>query len=123
MEIQREILPESYLLILTDEENSLLDQEALALALRSAVRSGKPSIWVDCSQLHRLPAPTISLLVGYYRRLQQRNVQLVLCHLDDSLQHAFSQTSAATQVPVVPTLLDADLYCHAHLAGAPRASA
>jgi anti-anti-sigma factor len=113
MEIHREILPESYLLILA-EDHSHPEEYGLAKALQQAARSGKPSIWVDCSSLRHMSIRAMSLLTRYYERLRQRNTQLVLCHLTDEVQDTLRATSSEDACPpVVPTLLDAALYCHA----------
>ena len=112
MEIYREILPESYLLILI-EDRSHPEEYGLARALRQAARSGKPSVWVDCSALHHLSTRALSLLLGYYQRLRRRNTQLVLCHLTDDVQDSLKGTPPAACPPIVSTLLDAALYCQA----------
>ncbi|MCA8832049.1 STAS domain-containing protein [Hymenobacter pini] len=114
MEVYREILPNSYLLILTDN-NAPATVAQLSYALRRASRSGKPSIWVDCSQLHRLPFAALRVLARYYRRLRQRQIPLVLCHLGDDAHQLMAKLPTALCPPVVPSLLDAERYCqHPH---------
>lgn len=110
MDIHREILPESYLLILAEDQNHP-EEYGLARALQQAARSGKPSIWVDCSALHHMSGRALALLTSYYQRLRRRNTQLVLCHLADDVQESFK--AAAACPPIVSTLLDAALYCQA----------
>lgn len=112
MEIHREILPESYLLILA-EDPSHPEEYGLARALQLAARSGKPSIWVDCSALRHLSGRALALLTSYYQRLRRRNTQLVLCHLADEAQDVVREADPANGPPIVPTLLDAELYCQA----------
>ncbi|GAB3232626.1 hypothetical protein GCM10027346_20020 [Hymenobacter seoulensis] len=110
MEVYREILPESYLLILADD-NEPATKDQLSYALRRASRSGKPNIWVDCSHTRNLSFATLRLLARYYRRLRKQQVQLVLCHLGDSARQLMAKLPTALCPPVVPTLLDAEQYC------------
>ncbi|RYU80240.1 STAS domain-containing protein [Hymenobacter persicinus] len=113
LEVYHEILPDSYLLILA--ENAELPEEvALAKLLRQAARSGKSYIWIDCSHIHQLSQQALTLLLRYYQRLRRRHMPLVLCHLDEGLQQLFRKLPDTTRPPIVPTLLDADAYCHAH---------
>ncbi|AYA38512.1 STAS domain-containing protein [Hymenobacter oligotrophus] len=115
MEVYREILPESYLLILADDIPANVDDEdALDRALRRASRSGKSSVWVDCSHLHHLPADAAELLGYYYQRLSRHGMSLVLCHLNADVR-AELESLTATPLPVVETLLDAEKYCHQEL--------
>ncbi|GAA4013487.1 hypothetical protein GCM10022408_28220 [Hymenobacter fastidiosus] len=113
LEVYHEILPESYLLILT-ENAELREEVSLAKALRRAAHSGKASVWIDCSHIHQLPQQAMTLLLKYYQQLRHRHMPLVLCHLDESLQQLFRQLPATVRPPIVATLLDADQYCHAH---------
>lgn len=112
MEIYREILPESYLLILT-EDRSHPAEYGLARALQQAARSGKPSIWVDCGALRHMSERALALLFSYYKRLRRRNTQLVLCHVTDDVQDSLKATPPAACPPIVSTLLDAALHCQA----------
>jgi anti-anti-sigma regulatory factor len=114
MEIHREILPESYLLILA-EDPSHPEEYGLARALQQAARSGKPSIWVDCSSLGHISGRALALLTSYCQRLRRRNTQLVLCHLADEVQESLRIAPSTACPPIVPTLLDAALYCQAAL--------
>ncbi|UOQ78727.1 STAS domain-containing protein [Hymenobacter sp. 5516J-16] len=110
MEVYREILPESYLLILTDDSQPTARAQ-LSYALRRAIRSGKPSIWIDCSHLRNLSFSTLRLLVRYYQRLRERQIPLVLCHLGDSAHQLLARLPTSSCPPVVPSLLDAERYC------------
>ena len=112
MEIHREILPESYLLILA-EDHTHPEEYGLARALQQAARSGKPSIWVDCSSLRHISGRAMALLSSYYQRLRRRNTQLVLCHLAEDVQESLKAVPENAYPPIVSTLLDAALYCHA----------
>lgn len=114
MEVYREILPNSYLLILADDDAPTAEAQ-LSSALRLASRSGKPSIWVDCSHLHHLPLSSLRVLLRYYRRLRARQVPLVLCHLGEAAHQLLAKLPTASCPPVVPSLLDAERYCrHPH---------
>ncbi|RSK50980.1 STAS domain-containing protein [Hymenobacter rigui] len=121
MEVYREILPDSYLLILTEAQLPAAEAQ-LTEALRMASRSGKPSIWVDCSQLHSLSFSALRVLARYYRRLRKRQIPLVLCHLGNETHQLLAKLPTALCPPVVPSLLDAERYCqHVHpLAGHQR---
>ncbi|TGE21980.1 hypothetical protein E5K00_17145 [Hymenobacter aquaticus] len=113
MEVYREILPESYLLILADDVLSPDEQEddALDRALSRAARSGKSSVWVDCSHLHHLPSDAAELLSYYYHKLSKHGMSLILCHLSDFTRQELQALVPALNVPIVPTLLDAERYC------------
>ncbi|MCC2547307.1 STAS domain-containing protein [Hymenobacter sp. BT175] len=117
IEVYREILPESYLLILADDQQAE-ETSPLAKALKKASNSGKRNVWVDCSHLHHLSASTVELLLKYNQKLRRRHMKMVLCHLDDTAQADVRRVPAAAKLPVVPTLLDADRLCHA----APRST-
>lgn len=110
MEVYREILPQSYLLILTDSEPK--DLTPLSYALRLASRSGKSNIWIDCSHVTKMPFSVLRVLVRYYRRLLARNVSLVLCHVSDAAHQQMAKLATADRPPVMPSLLDAEQYCN-----------
>ncbi|TGD81580.1 STAS domain-containing protein [Hymenobacter wooponensis] len=109
MEVYREILPQSYLLILTDSEPD--DLSPLSHALRLASRSGKNSIWIDCSHMPKMPFSVLRVLVRTYRRLRMRNVSMVLCHVGDAAHQQMAKLPTTLCPPVVPSLLDAERYC------------
>ncbi|GAB2969599.1 hypothetical protein GCM10027048_45600 [Hymenobacter coalescens] len=112
MEVYREILPESYLLILADDiPPSLEHEDALDRALRRASRSGKSSVWLDCSHLHHLPPDAVELLAYYHQKLASHGMSLVLCHLTDTVRAELENLTTAP-LPIVSTLLDAERYCH-----------
>ncbi|RYU84312.1 STAS domain-containing protein [Hymenobacter persicinus] len=112
MEIYREILPESYLLILVDEALPTAPSETvLHQALSRAARSGKGSVWVDCSSLHQLPAHAAALLTRYGRKLNRQGVSLILCHLSEAVRKELLTQDPALAPLIVPTLLDAQQYC------------
>ncbi|SHL59596.1 hypothetical protein [Hymenobacter psychrotolerans] len=110
MDVYREILPDSYLLILADAAHAA-GEKVLQRALQRACSSGKASVWVDCSQLPELPAEVLQLLGNYYELLQSKQVNLVLCHLADGLQGTVQALPGHQRPPVVATLLEAASYC------------
>jgi anti-anti-sigma regulatory factor len=109
MHVYREILPESYLLILTGSH--FAEAQLLQRALRRAGSSGKTNIWVDCSELHDPSADVIELLGQSCAQMRQRGIQLIMCHLEEDFQQAVQQLPAASQPLILGTLLDAALYC------------
>ncbi|TGE19841.1 STAS domain-containing protein [Hymenobacter elongatus] len=116
MEVYREILPESYLLILADDVLPSTDykDDALDRALSRAARSGKSSVWVDCSHLHHLPSDAAELLTYYYHKLTKHGMSLILCHLSAETQQELLALAPTLSVPIVRTLLDAEKYCQHH---------
>ncbi|WP_157547461.1 STAS domain-containing protein [Hymenobacter sp. DG25A] len=112
MEVYREILPESYLLILAnDVPETQQDANALDWALRRAARSGKSSVWVDCSHLDHLPPNAAELLTFYYHKLHKHGMNLVLCHVSSPVQQELDSLVPALRPPIVNNLLDAELFC------------
>ncbi|GAA3922480.1 hypothetical protein [Hymenobacter algoricola] len=112
MEVYREILPESYLLILVDDIPPRADaDQILHKSLRRAAHGGKASVWVDCSNLRQLPGHAAELLRRYRLRLGQRGISLILCHLSEEVCQALLTQDASLSSLVVPTLLDAQRYC------------
>jgi hypothetical protein len=111
MEVYREILPNSYLLILAPEQHTL-GSVPLAQALYRAGHSGKRSVWIDCSNLEHLNNATCKLLFYYHQQFKQRDISLILCHLEPTAEQTLLQACPVTPPVVMPTLLDADNYCH-----------
>ena len=110
MDVYREILPDSYLLIVTGT-CQVTEAEVLQRALRRAGGSGKASVWVDCSELHHPSITVIQLLAEFYVRLRKRHIQLILCHLEEDVRQAVEQLPPSSQPLMLGTLLDASLYC------------
>jgi anti-anti-sigma regulatory factor len=113
MEVYREILPESYLLVVADD-TLLSDDEPekpLRKALSRAARSGKISIWIDCSQLEQLPPQTAEMLARYCRKLDKQGISLILCHLSEALGQLLLAQVPELSGCVLPTLLDAEQHC------------
>lgn len=112
MEVYREILPDSYLLILAnDVPEAAEDDNALDWALRRAARSGKSSVWVDCSHLDHLPPNAAELLTFYYQKLHAHGMSLLLCHVNPNVQRELESLVPSLRPPIVKTLLDAEQYC------------
>ncbi|WP_160328167.1 STAS domain-containing protein [Solirubrum puertoriconensis] len=95
MDVYHEILPDRYVLLLTESPVSANGTAAdtLARCLLQAWRSGKTSVWVDCSRLHHLPANARDLLLRYQKRLGRRSVKLVLSKPNAEVQHAFADVA------------------------------
>lgn len=110
MNVYREILPDSYLLILSGSA-TLDDLPSLQQALNRAGASGKASIWLDCSALANLPAAALGLLSDYHLQFQRRRLSLVLCHLTDAAAAALQLLPWAQRPATVATLLEAAMYC------------
>lgn len=110
MDVYREILPDSYLLIL-DGNDHLSREDCLKWALQQALASGKPNIWVDCNHLEQLPTAAVQLLSHFYGSSQRRQIQLVLCHLSETASRAFRLLPTPAQPPMVEDLLAAAIYC------------
>lgn len=110
MQIYREILPNSYLLILVETAAMPTDASLLRDALRRAGRSGKDSVWIDCSDVRRLDPALLSVLGCYGAWLLRRHIPLILCHPPTTLTADTLQTAHAESVVVVNTLLDAELH-------------
>ncbi|WP_324670919.1 hypothetical protein [Hymenobacter sp. GOD-10R] len=106
LDIQREILPDSYLLILAPDSTSP-DEIKLSRALHRASRSNKKAVWVDCSLLEALSEDAIDLLLAYAFHLRCQNRRLVLCHVPDQVRHHFLNLDSASQPLLVASLLDA----------------
>ncbi|HEX8350907.1 MAG TPA: hypothetical protein VF598_13170 [Hymenobacter sp.] len=106
LDIQREVLPDSYLLILAPDSTSP-DEIKLSRALHRASRSEKKAVWVDCSLLEDLSADAIDLLLAYAFHLRCQDRRLVLCHVPDHVRHHFLNLDAASQPLLVFSLLDA----------------
>lgn len=106
LEVYREVLPDSYLLILHDTAARQAEAD-LARALHRASRSGKPAVWLDCSMVNYLSGEAQQLLLTYDDLLPRLGALLVMCHLNDELRHQLEEISAGS-LTVVNTLLDAE---------------
>ncbi|SNC59821.1 Anti-anti-sigma regulatory factor (antagonist of anti-sigma factor) [Hymenobacter gelipurpurascens] len=107
MRVYREILPNSFLLILTGSGESSVAVLLLTEALEQACHSGKTSIWVDCSQVQQLSTLELAVLEHYSTELLVRGITLVVCHPPDSLSTALPKA----HLLLAPSLLDAELQC------------
>ena len=106
MRVYQELLPNSCLLILTDNDG-WAGPAPLAKALRWALRHHHRRVWVDCSSVAHLSTAALALLKQGANRLRQRGGSLVLCHPPESFG-----TREADGVPtglrIASTLLDAE---------------
>lgn len=109
MQIYREVLPNSYLVILVESTPAATDTGLLRNALRRAVRSGKGQIWLDCSGLSMLPSDMLSLLTRYASRLRRRHTSLVVCHPPATPAGTSLEQTSDSALLVADTLLDAEL--------------
>ncbi len=107
MRVYQEILPHSYLLILTDDDRpaGLLP---LSRALRGALRRRYRRVWVDCSSVADLSAAVLRLLQQGAERLRQRGGCLVLCHPPASLR-APTADGVPAGLHIAESLLDAEM--------------
>jgi len=108
MQVYREILPHSYLLILVESDAKLTDVGLLRDALRRAGRSGKDSVWIDCSGISTLKPSMVAVLTCYAEWLRRRHMDLIVCHPPVTLTGA-SLEQAGAGLLVANTLLDAEL--------------
>ena len=109
MQVYREILPNSYLLILVESPNSLTDVGLLRDALRRAGRSGKSSVWIDCSGIPTLKPSLLGVLTYYAEWLHRRHIDLIVCHPPATLTGASLEEVCAGSLLVANTLLDAEM--------------
>lgn len=117
MQIYREILPNSYLLILVETKARLTDVGLLRDALRRAGRSGKDSVWIDCSGVSVLKPSLLSVLMCYAEWLHRRHIDLIVCHPPTTFTGASLEQACAGSLLVANSLLDAELVRLEHAAG------
>ena len=106
LDVHRELLPDSYLLIVAPETTDAPEHK-LARGLHRATRSGRRLIWVDCSLLKEIPNEAIDLLLAYDYHLRHQGRELVLCHLPESALSYFSGMAANERPALAANLLDA----------------
>lgn len=99
MDVYHEILPDRYVLLLADSASPAADAapDTLARCLLQAGRSGKSSVWIDCSRLHTLPTAARDLLLSYQQRLGRRSIRLVLSRACDAVRLAFADVDPAVR--------------------------
>ena len=105
--VYRDNLPNSYLLILATERQAR-DPHALARALHRAGRSGKSSVWVDCSLLAPpdATADTGLLLRAYHEAFAAQGIHLVVAHASDELRQCLVGSLAKPGPVLVDSLVD-----------------
>ena len=104
--VYQETLPESYLLLLTPGPVAA-PEDALEQGLRSACRSGKAAVWVDCELVHDLSNEAVCMLWDYHYRLQEQNMMLVVVHACDEVKKELLNPRLELSLCFVPTLMDA----------------
>ncbi|OON69249.1 STAS domain-containing protein [Hymenobacter sp. CRA2] len=95
MDVYHEILPDRYVLLLADSPapSAGTAADTLARCLLQACRSGKTSVWIDCSRLHHLPTAARDLLMRYQKRLGRRSMRLVFSPASAAVQQAFADVA------------------------------
>lgn len=101
-----ELLPESYLLLLTPGSPSG-PEFALDFSLKCACRSGKTAVWVDCELVLALSPEAARTLCDYYHKLQDEHKQLVVVHASDEVKQALLNWHLDPDLCFAPTLIDA----------------
>lgn len=120
MQIYREILPHSYLVILVETAAKTADIGLLRDALRRAGRSRKESVWLDCSGLSALTPDFLSVLTRYAAWLRRRHTALIVCHPPATPSGISLQEASAGTLLVANTLLDAELVASSEVSQPPR---
>ena len=105
--VYQETLPDSYLLLLTPGPAATAPEDALEQGLRSAYRSGKAAVWVDCELVHDLSSEAVRMLWDYHYRLQEQNIKLVVVHACDEVKKELLNSRLELSLCFVPTLMDA----------------
>ncbi|SFQ51487.1 hypothetical protein [Hymenobacter arizonensis] len=105
--VYHELLPESYLLLLTPGSPNA-PEYALDYSLKCACRSGKPSVWVDCELLGDfLSAEAARTLWDFHHMLQGQHRQLVVVHASDGVKQALLKWRLTPSICFASTLIDA----------------
>ena len=107
LDVYREMLPNSFLLILSPDMSPVLDEVKLSRALHRASRSNKPAILMDFSLVSSLSEEVIELVLAYAFVLRAQGRRLILCYVPESAHHHFLYLDAASQPLLVPSVLDA----------------
>ena len=104
--VYHEMLPESYLLLLTPGVPNA-PEYALDFSLKCACRSGKAAVWVDCELVDAISTEAARTLWDYHRRLQQEHKQLVVVHASDEIKQGLLNWRLGFGICFAPTLIDA----------------
>ena len=107
LDVQREELPQAYLLIPSYLAANTTDSEVLARALHRASRAIKPAVVVDLSLVDTLSNDAIELLLAYAFVLRAQSRQLILCHTPQASRHRFQCPGSNSQPLLVASVLDA----------------
>ncbi|MBF9236524.1 hypothetical protein I2I05_03860 [Hymenobacter sp. BT683] len=104
--VYHELLPDSYLLLLTPGKPA--DPEyALDYSLRCACRSGRPAVWVDCELVDALSTEAARTLLDYHDKLLAQHKQLVVVHASDEVKQRLLNWRYSPGICFAPTLFDA----------------
>jgi anti-anti-sigma regulatory factor len=107
LEVHRELLPNSFLLILSPDIGCDDNEVKLTRALHRASRSDKYAVLVDCSLVECLNEDAVDLLLAYSFMLHAQNRCLVMCHVPDPVRHHFLHLDEPSQPLLALSLLDA----------------
>ncbi len=107
LEVQREKLPQAYLLILSGTVCTPADEEPLHRALHRASRAGKAAIVIDLSMVEDVSEDVVELLLAYAFVLHAQVRRLILCHVPPVSRHRFLHLDDSSQPLLVASVLDA----------------
>ena len=107
LEVQREKLPQAYLLILSGTVCTPADEEPLHRALHRASRAGKAAIVIDLSMVEAVSEDVVELLLAYAFVLHAQVRRLILCHVPPGCRHRFLHLDHSSQPLLVASVLDA----------------
>ncbi|GAA3927751.1 hypothetical protein [Hymenobacter algoricola] len=107
LDVQRELLPNGFLLILSPDVGCEPNEVKLTRALHRASRSSKYAVLVDCSLVECLSEEAVDLLLAYSFMLHAQNRRLVMCHVPDPMRFHFLDLDEPSQPLLALTLLDA----------------
>lgn len=104
--VYHELLPESYLLLLTPGPPDTREY-ALDNSLKSACRSGKPAVWVDCELVQDLSAEAARTLWDYHHLLQGQHKKLVVVHASEAIKQELLSWRISPGICFASTLFEA----------------
>jgi hypothetical protein len=105
--VYHELLPESYLLLLTPGSPEALEY-ALEDSLKCACRSGKAAVWVDCEFLgNSLSKEAARTLWDYHHMLQGQHKKMVVVHASEEVKQTLLSWRLSPSICFAQTLIDA----------------
>ena len=114
MSVQVQEIPESFIILLHGD----LDQAATPLldsAIKQAVASRRPCIWVDCAGLRSISVSALRLILSHLSTLQTYGISLVLYHVEAAIRKRLEDSGLTSLLTIVPTLKEAYLLRKHHL--------